>query len=293
MDPSSEESYDDWLAYAKAQLKKMGDVYDPEPADVHAPLDEKLVVNDFYRALMNKSPEEKKKIFTTIFKLNFGEKGHYVRRYHIAGAVAVGADPDTIPDEGIPITLLQEAAIYNDDGLCQFLLDHRADPNKNGRFGPALFLCNTVKLARLLLDKGADPKVCNQVFYNQTVLHQAARCQNYEPGLIGLYKSAGVSVFSEDSSGGTLLHSLAFGVEKHTETDIKNKLDALFNGLSTCQKLSLSVMNHKNWGTASQIIDAQSQQDKKTFGANDRIFIENEQKRNYFKTLLHGHLSGN
>lgn len=290
---NSEDRYD-YLKDTKAVLRKMDNVFDPEPTDENAPLNEERLMNNFYRELKGKSPEEHQKTAKEILSLKFTDNGYALYRYHVAALVMAGIDSDTISDKNFNQTLLHNAALEDDYGLCLFLLQRKADPNKDSDCGPVLFNCKTVKIAQLMLDHGADPKV-NRC-HGETLLHQVAgRSMSYETELISLYRSRGVSVFSVDSHNGTAVYALAsivsddFGVKAG---DIKKRLDVLLQGLNPKEKRALLAVSQEHGGTVFQLLETQSQYDKKIGGTSDWV-TKKEQKRNYLKTLLQQHLAEN
>lgn len=283
----------DHLKDTKKKLCQMGNIFDPEPTDENAPLEVERLKTDFYEKLKGKSSAEIQKTAEEILSLNFNGKGNgrALYRYHVAAAVLAGAHPDIVRNKRVShITLLQDAAMKDDYALCHFLLQRKADPNKDGDFGPVLFLCRTVKLAQLMLDHGADPRLVNK---QETLLHRVARSSSifpYETELIPLYRSHGISVFSVDDHNGTPIYTLAASATRMEKDDIKKKLDVLMQGLSPSEKKALLAISQKNWGTVFQLLEAQSQYDKK-IGGNDSDWVkENEQKSNYLKTLLQSHL---
>lgn len=278
----------DMLKETKEILSKMGNEFDPEPADENASLDEQRLMTDFYVRLKSKSPAEIKKLANEILSLKFTDLGRALYRYHVGALVTAGADPNTVINRLLGETLLQEAAFHCDYALCELLLKRNAKPNQESRRGTALFNCRTVKVGQLLLDHEADPKAVNISFFNETLLHHAARCSGLcsEVGLIPLYQSYGVSVFTCDHFNETPVHALASSVSSVVgvkKDDIKRKLDALLQGLTLSEKKALLAISSNTRGTVFQLLEADFQENKGDSSAQRKI--------GYLKTLLEDHLS--
>lgn len=240
------------LAETKRQLRAKGNVYDPEPSDVNAPLEEEHVMNTYWRRIKeSKDPKVKNDAFAQILNLHFTDDGYALERYHKAAAVLAGADPHVPLLLGTP---LDDAAMRQDESLCRIFLQKGARPNEGYDWRqPPLFSCKSLHLAQLFLSYGADITVKDGI--GDTYLHRIMGHHEYDVALIKYVRERGLSPFDVDSLNGTPLHSLAFSIEHHTQEKIQEKVDALFAGLSLSETQRLVLICQNYQGIVFDILD--------------------------------------
>ena len=217
----------DWVARAKALLAAKGNVYEVEPKDALAPLDEHLVMNDYWKSVAATTDKKiKNEALEELLAITFGDHGYYLWRYHFAAALYAGADSKIVTGDSFV-----SAVLKRDYALCQLLLQKGCDPNVRWLDKPILFYVRTVQLAQLFLRHGASIKEAGPIesLFFQTTQH------DYEPGLIQLYKQAGLSVKESYNYEGLLLYFALLSVDHYGSDErlqmLEEKVHALFEGL--------------------------------------------------------------
>jgi hypothetical protein len=231
----------DFLGETKKILAEMGNVYDHEPQDRSAPLEQEHVMNQFWRDVATKNQVIKDHSLRTILHLNFTDAGRYLKRYHIAAAAVAHANLEYTTRGGA--SALSEAALKNDYALCKLLLESGANPNSGTGNRPVLFSVRSHLLAQLFLFHGAD--VRQRSWNGENLLHQVITTRNYDIELISLYRSSGLSPFppARNCRKSTPLHSLALFANDFPLAITQKKVDALFENL-TKQDITVLILAH-------------------------------------------------
>lgn len=200
----------DWLGQAKEQLAARGNVYEVEPHDALASLDEKYVMNDYWKAIAaSPNQDVKDTALGELLSINFSNAGYYLKRYHIAAAVYAGANPKATVHNP-----LLDAVLHNDYALCQLLLDRGCSQNDKFYEDPVLFHVKTVELARLFLHYNACVHARG---YLRSLLSRSLGV-SYEGGLIRLYKRAGLVVQTSDNYKSLLVDLALFSIDGYSSS---------------------------------------------------------------------------
>lgn len=203
------------VAHARNKLAKEGNVYDPEPS-WNAPLTRELVLNAYWRALENRSQEEKD---AALARINLPNELYNLERYHYAAAAFIGADLNK-PKHSI----LFEIAARQDYELCRILLNHGANPNHSS---VPLYNANTLALATLFVQNGANINAYDP--YIHTYLHMILGSPSCEPLLVRFCVKHGMNPLDKNSNGMTSLHMLALSM--HSFGQMKEKMEYLFEAI--------------------------------------------------------------
>lgn len=238
----------------KEKLQAIGNIYNPEPTSKDTPLNEEHVLNDYWKKIKQQDQTTKDAALQNILE-NFDSDPCYPwARCNIAAATYAGASPSVKKSQGLCM-----AALKQDYQLCKLLLEKGANPNAYlPAIGPALFVVKKCNLAELFLHHGAH--IYFKDSGTQFNLLMNAMEANYEPQLISLYKSKGLSPLDTNCQNNTTsLHMLAFRVTdyNHQLPDLEAKLSALFENLS--QEESTELINSKQTyrGTVFDILQCE------------------------------------
>lgn len=223
------------LSETLAILAADGNVYEKEPEDEYAPLTPNLVLNKYWKALENQSPEEKTAALQKIDKLRFIKEGWKFKRYHLAAAALIGANLNYTHsiDNDRP---LAAAADQQDRELIAILLAKGADPNsKDMRFRSILSGIKKASLAKLFLENGA--KITPAIIDCVTVC-------TYSPKLLDLYAKYGADLSFYNSNNSNILHDLGFLASDYKDNSAKllKKASIIFGNLSKEQAYNLLTM---------------------------------------------------
>ncbi len=227
----------DHRAFSKTQkfLKGIENIYGKPPTSDEEILCKELVVNTPYWKKMEEADQtDKNKASEQLNELSFYPQEWPIERYHRAAAALIGAKAGLTQS-------LDKVVRHQDYSLCHLLLKVGADPNGCGDT-PPLYFVKTTFLAQLFLHCKANVHAKNR-WYKKNLLHEVAGHNDYEPELIPMYRSAGVSPLEVDEFGESPLHNLLFaldnyGLDSKSEIVIK-KACYLLEGLTPIQTLNL------------------------------------------------------
>lgn len=256
-------------------LLKQNNFYDPLPTDETAPLDKKLVVNNFWQEKEKAEQYEKDMALKTIYDMYFPKNEWRLKRYYIAAAVIIGANIANISQTPRHMPIIFQAVLHNDLELCKLLLKNSANPNSyytySNTYLTPLFMVKNVTLAQLFLEHHATPLITSTPDMN-TLLHEVIN-PNYETSLIQLYKKKGITL-QQNKNGDTPLHlcvSQAFS-DSRQAADMFEKAKALLEGYDVQNiKTFLNTVNEDNQ-TPLSIVESTT---------NNTL----AEMRNYFKKL--------
>lgn len=209
------------------KLDDMGNIYNPEPTSIAAPLDEEHVLNTYWKNIGQQNQKSKDDALKNILEIDFTNSSYHLRRYHLAAATYAGANLSIQENEALCI-----AARNQDYELCKLLFEKGlVNPNITPSLPNEIPLFNVKKyeLAKLFLQHGANIQIRSTVDYN---LLMYATASDYEPRLVSLYRSKGLSPLYTNLYNETALYSLAQTCFTHKIPDLKDKLFALFENLS-------------------------------------------------------------
>jgi hypothetical protein len=231
----------------KSCLERAGNVYDPEPTP-DEPLRPERYLNDYWRAVKNKSEKERADAIEMMDDILQGEwfhervraTGYALWRLNTRAAM----DVDPLYPRNRMIFYLNYPIRNNDCSLISLLLErYPSQPEQASIATDGIAHARTVKMAQLLLAAGADVSRARRLALR--LLHLCAEKPMCEPALISLYLSKGLSIFDVDDFGQNPLHHLARTASDHSPEQIKEKCAALFEGLCAADIVKLCTTKHR------------------------------------------------
>jgi len=211
-------------------IKKSNFIYNPKPTQEEGPFNKEEVLNTPYlQEIVKASQDKKDEASETISRFQFHDitDGWPLERTYLAAAALCGGK------KGLD-GCLESATRRQDFHLCKLLLEHGAKP------GTLLTHVRSVQLAELFIAHKAPLVATNEHIFGLGLLHTVAFSDDYEAGLIPLYRKHGLSPLGKDNPLFSLLHSTDFMPWPHEqEKDILDKAKFLLADLSPVDTINL------------------------------------------------------